>query len=149
MDLGAGLAAAGQAMTILKGLRELDKSFDQVALKGQIVDLMDQVLEIRIALQDAREALRQKDDAIAQLKDANQQKLSTVLYRGYRYPEMRDDPGKPSGRPFCLRCEQAENKLIGTTVNAKGRGVACPQCNSVYSDATRFFHTPEERDGAR
>ena len=145
MDIAAGLAAAGQAMTILKGLRELDKSYDQVALKGQIVDLMDQVLEIRIALQDAKEALQKKDDEIAGLLAANDLKGATVFHRGYRYPEMPGEPGNPSGRPFCLRCEQADGKLIGTTSNPNGRGVACPECKSAYHDATRFLHHPSER----
>jgi len=145
MDIAAGLAAAGQAMAILKGLREIDKSYDQVVLKGQIVDLMDQVLEIRISLQDAKDALQAKDGEIAAIRASQEQKVETVMHRGYRYPMMPGEPGSPSGRPFCLRCEQMEGRLIGTASYAKGRGVECPQCHAVYPDATRFHHHPSER----
>lgn len=148
MDIAGGLAAAGQAMAILKGLREVDKSYDQVVLKGQIVDLMDQILDIRVSLQDAKEALEEKDRAIAELVSANDTKKKTVMFRGYRYPEMEGDSGQPSGRPYCLRCEQKDGRLLGTVANTKGRGVMCPDCNSVYADATRFYHTIEDRRAA-
>lgn len=148
MDIATGLAAAGQAMAILKGLRELDKSYDQVVLKGQIVDLMDQILDIRVSLQDAKAALEEKDQAIAQLISANATKVKTVMYRGYRYAEMDGDPGKPSGRPYCLRCEQRDGRLMGTVANTKGRGVMCPDCNSTYTDANRFYHTLADKEAA-
>lgn len=136
MDIAAGLSAASHAMATLKAMRELDKAYDQVTLKGQIVDLMDQVLDVRIALQDAQETLDAKNKEISDLRSNKDHRESTLMVGGFRYDRKIDEDSTPSGSPYCLRCDTVDSVLIHTIWDTGG--LKCPQCKTGYRDAACF-----------
>lgn len=144
VDIAAGISAATQAISIARTLRDVERSYDAVALKGQIIDLMNKLQEVRGALQDAREELDAQREEIGRLQSAFEQRAETVMYAGYRYTADPEDKTKPVGRPFCQRCETVDGRLILCTESPQGRRAACPQCKTVFADA-RIFLWPERR----
>ena len=140
----AGLSAAAQAVTIARTMRDVEKSYDQVTLKGQIIDLMDKLNDVRSALQDARDLLDRKDHELNDLRNNMTLRAVTVVDSGYRYTADPEDAARPVGAPFCLRCDTIDGKLI-LTVRGERRGVVCPQCKTNYDGARRYLW-PEERE---
>ena len=129
MDLATGLAGLNAALTTLKGLRSLEKAYDQAALKAQIVDLMEHVSDAKMALLDAKEQIQARDDEIAALKAKLVARAAMVEYRGQHYPVNAE--GKPTGLPFCGAC-LADN---GTQVryNEVLGNFLCPRCKAAAS----------------
>lgn len=138
MDIASGLAAASQALQIARGLRELDKAYDQVTLKGQIIDLMDKLQDVRGALQDAREALTERDALIAQLRSAKNKKEAAIEKNGYLYREDPLNPGEPTGYPYCRRCDEVDGRMVLCTESEKGRYAVCPQCKAHLRDGYSY-----------
>ena len=95
MDIGAGISAATQALAIARTLRDVERAYDAVTLKGQIVDLMDKLLDIRSAFQDAQQELTHSRSEIENLKSAFQTRSTTVSQGGFRYEANATDPSKP------------------------------------------------------
>ena len=144
VDLISAIGAANQAISIAKAMRDIDKAYDQVALKSQIVDLMDKLQDVRGSLQDVRDAIGEKDAEIAKLSALLDKRSATIEHNGFRYTPSPSDPTKPMGTPFCLRCDQVSHRLVGTVDNVNGRGVICPECKSEYGrGATQFLWSNE------
>jgi hypothetical protein len=144
MDIASGLTAAAQAIGIARTIRDVDKAYDAVVLKSQIVDLMDKLNDVRAALQDAQDELREKDAKITALGVLVDKRASTIGVGPYRYPESKEEPGKPVGYPYCPRCDEVDHRMIHTVRNNGVRGAFCPQCKNVYTDAGRYFE-PSQR----
>lgn len=84
MELAAGISAASSALEIAKAMRQIGKDYDAVVIKGQVVDLMDKLLDVKTALQDAKAETEAKDHEIEQLKQAAQVRVKTVERHGMR-----------------------------------------------------------------
>jgi hypothetical protein len=69
VDISAGLTLIGQAIGIVKDLREIDKGFDVAAIKAQMADLYSTLADVKIALSDARETIHERDRRIKDLED--------------------------------------------------------------------------------
>jgi hypothetical protein len=143
MDIAGGLLAATEAVKIAKALRDVDKAYDQVVLKGQIVELMDSLLDVKTALQDAREGMSERDSEIARLLEAADRRASTVMKGGHRYTSDPEDSSKPVGPPFCQRCEDVDKRMV-MTVSTRGLGAQCPQCKTAYAHVQMFLW-PDQR----
>jgi hypothetical protein len=139
LDIAAGLAAASQAITIARAMRDIERSYDTVTLKAQTVDLMDKLIEVRGALQDARDDLATKDRMIDQLKQAAEIRAETVVVAGYRYSISSDDKRQPAGAPFCPRCDTVDGRMIRCTETERGRNAKCPQCKAEFPDALIYL----------
>jgi hypothetical protein len=74
MDIAAGLTLLGQATSIVKNLRDIEKGFDVAALKVQMAELCGTLADVKIALSDAREAIHDKEKKIRELEE----KISTL-----------------------------------------------------------------------
>ncbi|TCJ39699.1 MULTISPECIES: hypothetical protein [Bacteria] len=136
MELAAGISAASSALEIAKAMRQIGKDYDAVVIKGQVVDLMDKLLDVKTALQDAKAETEAKDHEIEQLKQAAQVRVETVERHGMRFRASQVREGEPQGLPFCSRCDQVDGRMITTADN--GRGVKCPQCKATFEHA-RFY----------
>ena len=130
MDISSGLAAAGQALTLVKGLIEVNAQLDKAELKARLAEIYTSLADTKIALADAQTALAAKDAEIARLATREREKPQTVSYRGYIFGLNED--GTPIGRPYCPVCEQS-GKLI-QLVRATSRHDLCPSCKAPYSD---------------
>lgn len=69
MDIAAGLTLLGQATSIVKNLRDIEKGFDAAALKAQMAELYGTLADVKIALSDARETIHEKDKKIRELEE--------------------------------------------------------------------------------
>lgn len=145
MDIVGAIAATTGALQIVRELRELDAALDKVALKAQMVDLMGKLADVKLALLDAQAALREKDAEIANARAAMRTQAATVVKNGFRYRESPEDPGEPYGYPFCTRCEEIGAQMVSTINSPRERGAVCPQCKTLYVDATKYLLTSEMR----
>lgn len=79
MDIAAGLSLLSQATSIVKNLREIDKSFDVAAIKSQMAELYSTLADVKIALSDAREAIHDRDLKIKELQGKNEAQTAGEL----------------------------------------------------------------------
>lgn len=135
VDIVTGLAAAGQALEIVKKLRELDKSVDAATFKLEIANLMSALADTKIALAEAQTALSEKDAEIARLQQVVESRAPVVFHEGFNFGITPD--GQSMGAPFCPACE----KQTGTQIQiAKllGDKYQCPICKALYSSPPRL-----------
>lgn len=127
----SSMAIAGQALEILKQLRELDADLKNAEVKLQLADLYGKVAELRIALADAELSLREKDEIIATLKQRADSRIPTLRHNGFNFGI--DSAGKPLTKPFCPKCEQKEGLQIMLQYRVGGT-VVCPGCEGIYDN---------------
>jgi hypothetical protein len=131
MDVAAGLTLLGQATSIVKNLRDIEKGFDVAALKVQMAELYGTLADVKIALSDAREAIHDKDKKIRELEE----KIST-LNSGESCPicgegrmkiaPSREHPhfgfaGVQERSLKCEKCGHAEKRIFDPTGATKGK----------------------------
>ena len=144
MDIAAGLQSVGVAIEIAKGLRALDKAWDQVALKAQVIDLMDALVSTKAVLVDAQEAAITKDKQIKDLRAAFQDRSDLVLGRdGYKY--KTDQSGRPDGYPACPHCEPVEGRIVFLVPDGYWQKGKCPACLTQF-DPVHPYNSEGERE---
>lgn len=109
MDIFAGLAAAGQALDIAKGLRSIEKSYDTVELKMQVVDLIDKLVDVKGALQDARDEIGSLRAEVAASKawsdDLGNYELIDVYHGAMAYmPRLSTETADEAPFFLCATC---------------------------------------------
>ncbi|MGY3239960.1 DNA repair exonuclease SbcCD ATPase subunit [Bradyrhizobium sp. USDA 4448] len=127
MDIAAGLTLLGQATTIVKNLRDIDKGFDVAALKVQMADLYGTLADVKIALSDARETIHERDKKIKELEE----KVSAL-----------------SSGEVCPICSEGRMKVVSShehpTLGAVGileRTLKCEKCGH----SEKHMHDPNGR----
>lgn len=143
MDVFAGLAAASNAINILKAVSQADKAMDQATLKAELATAISSAADAKIALTEARDALALKDQEIAELREAFATNATLVVGPdNYRY--LPDNAGRPFGAPVCPTCQSNEQKIVQTLLKGGNRSV-CPSCKSEFSPVTIFLsYEPNE-----
>ena len=68
-EIVTGLAAANQAVGLVKELQEIDRSVDEAGFKLKLADLTQLLADAKIALSEANLALNEKDTKIKQLQE--------------------------------------------------------------------------------
>lgn len=68
MDIAGALTLVGQATSIAKSLKEIDRSLDAAAYKARIAELTEHLVDLKLTLSDAREELHTKDRTIRELQ---------------------------------------------------------------------------------
>ncbi|MCZ7488212.1 hypothetical protein [Rhizobium rhizogenes] len=129
MDIVAGIAAASQALDLVKKLREIDTDMKAAEVKLQMTDLYVKLADVRIALSDAQSEIKTKDAEIARLKEINEGKLNTFMHGGYRFGI--DDSGNPLRKAFCPSCLTDGNQIM-ISQGLAGHDI-CPRCSGTYS----------------
>ncbi|MGD9836292.1 MAG: hypothetical protein AB7F72_01765 [Afipia sp.] len=131
MDIAAALAAAAQALGVVKTLREIDTALSVGDLKARMADLYGTLADVRIALSDARETMHEKDIRIKSLEER-----ISALTSGESCPICTEGRMKVSAsRPHphfsfagvqertitCDKCSHSENRLYDPNGATKGR----------------------------
>lgn len=142
MDIAAGLASLDAAIKIATGLRQLEKAYDQVALKGQVVDLMGSLYDVKGQLIEASQALAERDAEIARLSEAFLARDALLDGPGgYRWLDKGD--GIKRGYPICPSC-----CLKGTYVQMVASGsfvnAICPSCDKKQSPVENFMEPGDD-----
>jgi hypothetical protein len=148
-----GLTAASTALNIAKSLRSIEKGYDAVSYKTQIVDLIDALTDAKMALTDAREAISERDKEIQQLRSSFEERAALVKGDGdYKY--IADTDGKPVGYPICPSCEPVRGRIIQLKeLDYTGQAI-CPGCSMTFKPVTCYLPkgsshpTKQDRDAA-
>jgi transcription elongation factor Elf1 len=82
MDFASAFGAVGQATTIVKALRGIEKEYDLSTVRAQMAEVYSALADVKIALADAREEIHKRDQRIKELEEG-----------------PRKLPGEPC--PFC------------------------------------------------
>ncbi len=67
MDIISGIAAATQAMNLVKEIRSIDRSVDEATFKLKLAELTEALADTKIALSEAREEVAAKNSEIRSL----------------------------------------------------------------------------------
>lgn len=137
LDFMLALSAVGQAVSIVKGVRDIDKDLSQAELKAAMAEIYDKLSDLKMALTDAREEIREKDDTIKTLKASRHRLDALIEIQGFHYDVVE---GKPLGFPYCPRCIAREGYFhkIYAPNHLHGPRL-CPECKTDYGDAARHF----------
>lgn len=135
MDLATGLAGLNAALETLKGLRGLEKAYDQAVLKAQIVDLMGHVSDAKLALLNAKEEIQARDAELGALKAKLEKRSATVQSGGFSY--VANAEGYPTGEALCTVCLNGDGSQIPLS-KAPGRRLLCTRCHWVTEGAQSF-----------
>ncbi|RUW53738.1 hypothetical protein [Mesorhizobium sp. M8A.F.Ca.ET.021.01.1.1] len=124
MDIATGLQLLAQATGIVKDLRDIDKGFDQAALKAQMADLYSTLADVKIALSDARETIHDRDQQIKRLEE----KIATL-----------------SSGEACALCNEGRLKVVASKphehfafAGVQTRSLKCDNCGHTEER----FHDP-------
>lgn len=131
-DLMNAVAAAGQALGIIKDLREIDKEVDVAGYKARLAELTAALADMKMGLTDASTQLHEKDAEIERvIRDASK-KAELVEVHGYSYE--KNAQGQPEGWPFCPVCLEDEIRFYRLVkVQERVRGSCyCPKCKAEY-----------------
>jgi hypothetical protein len=123
-DLTTTLALA---VALVTGLVTIWREWRNRSLHKEIADLQQQLnnsLKQQRQAQQDTDALRAQVDLRKQLATANG---GTVYYRS-------NSKGIMIAGPFCVRCQDADAKLVH--LHVRNEGLACPQCGA-YAAADR------------
>ena len=137
MDLVGGLAAATEALKLVKELREVDKQLSEAELKLRLVDLADRLVDAKQALSDAKEEKTRLLEQIEKLKSKAKRERNLRDRDGLLF-EL-DKQGNEVGEPYCNHCYVKEEKLFRlqrTSWNRASR-YDCHNC--------RFMMLPDSR----
>ena len=138
MDIGSALSSLTAAQTIAKGLREVQKAYDEAALKMQIADLISNIADAKIELVEAQAALDSKDDEIKRLTEALATKARLVEGPGgYRWQDRGD--GRGIGLPVCPACLDKEGRQVVLVQSGTNFGAQCPRCSTSFDPVDRLL----------
>ena len=70
MDITAALTTLAQAISVVKGMRDIERGYDEAAYKAQAAELYSTLADVKMALTDAREELHAKERKIRALEEA-------------------------------------------------------------------------------
>jgi len=141
MSIGAAIASLNAALETLKALRGLEKAFDQAVLKAQIVDLMGNVADAKVALLEAQDALREKDAEIDRLNGSIAAKAKLLEGPGgYMWADRGD--GIRRGYPVCPACDEKEARQVTLKQAGGAHSCVCPRCDSKFKPV-EYFHEPD------
>ena len=136
VDFVVGLAAAGNALKILKELNQIDRDLDKATLKLKIAELTSALASAQMTLVEAQTEAQEKDKEISKPAANFKAKADLIEVRGYHYRKRPD--GKPQGRPYCPRCIQEGHLMMTVSTNEAGRPVTCPECQRKFHGASEY-----------
>lgn len=137
MDIASGIAAATNALGIAKALRDVEKSYDAVTYKQQVVELFDALSDTKLALIEAKEANHQLGDELERLKRTMKRAQSLVEGDGgYQY--AKDENDEMDGYPFCPKCLHG-GALSQLKQNVVVDAAKCPVCDREFKPVTCYL----------
>ena len=139
MDIMAGLTAVGQALSIVKQLRDIEKSTDEAGWKLALAEMQGALADAKLALVEAQEKSNDQDQEITRLKAQFRRREETVEIKGFRY--SLGEHGEPVGLPYCPRCMEVDGLLmrLADATGRHGRTHVCPQCKADYPGAAEYL----------
>lgn len=136
MDIMSALTTAGEAIKLVKHIKDLDHSLDKAEMKSAMADLHSNLADMKMALSDAQIELHEAGQQISELKAALVTKAALKEIGDYTY--TCDESGQPKGLPVCTACLADAGKQIRLSSIDEDIGLAqCPKCNMNYFKAVR------------
>ncbi len=142
MEIMSGISAVANAYKIAKALRDLEKDFDAVTYKQQIIELMEGLNDARSALMDAHESNKNLEDDIQKLKAAFS-KLDELETGDGGYLYQVNEEGDKQGFPVCPKCFETEKRQIHLVQNERYDSSKCPVCATEFKPVTCYLKDGE------
>lgn len=142
MDIAGGIAAATNALGIAKALRDVERSWDTVTYKQQIIDLVDALADAKSALIDAKEVISERDTEITRLKK-HQISSSTLMDGDGGYQYQTNEAGERVGYPCCPSCLETEARVVNLKQDQVLIAAKCPICDRSYRPVTCYVPASE------
>jgi hypothetical protein len=127
--IGEALNAVTSATEIAKLIAASDQSLEHVELKLKLADIISALADAKLQIAGFRDLLQARDEHIELLTESFAAKQSLVRHLDAIY--RKNDRGKASGDPFCLRCwneEQRQRPLLHTSDSSVR---VCPVCKTA------------------
>jgi hypothetical protein len=102
MDWAVALAAAGQAVSIAKDLREIGKGLGEAETKLKLAELYTNLGDVKMALVDAQTEMRENDREIDDLRKSFELRATLVERGDFKFFAGPD--GRAKGMAICPRC---------------------------------------------
>ena len=106
----------------------------EIAKKLNQMELLEQLLDVKEQLSELREDNLTKGEQIKQLSEQLALKASIEFDKGVYW--IRSDPQTPENgdTPICPRCYDSENKVIRLSIvrHSKGPAVRCSNCKQTH-----------------
>lgn len=136
MDIMSALATAGEAIKMVKHIKDLDHSLDKAEMKSAMAELHSNLADMKMALSDARIELHEAGQQISELKAALIAKAALKEVGDFSY--ACDHSGQPKGLPVCTACLADSGKQIRLSYIDETIALAqCPKCSTNYFNAVR------------
>lgn len=131
MEITAAVAAASQAITIARAIRDAEKAYDRATLRNQMAEMADKLADLRDALREAHNEVRGRDEEIDRLKAAFTERAELVVGEG-DYKFRADAQGNPSGYPMCPACEVRDGRMVQLKRHGLFHQTKCPACEGEF-----------------
>jgi hypothetical protein len=135
MDIASGLAATGNAITLLKAIKDADSAIDAATLKSKLAEVMNELADAKISQIELIEKIRGLEEENARLLKSGEEIGNLIEKDGYLYrPSGNDVLGWPAC-PTCITKEKFVSLLVqnGDVTDAK-----CPRCLTEFSPVTSY-----------
>lgn len=144
MDIAAGIASLDAALKIAKGIKGVEKAYDQVTLKGEVVELMGALYDVKGELIDAAQAIKERDAEIERLTAALADKKALILGPG-GYSWIDHGDGLRLGYPICPTCLEGQGRQVELKQDGGSASAKCPRCATGFMPVECFL--PRSADG--
>lgn len=133
----AALSGTAQAITIAKAIRDAEKAYDRATIRAEMAEVIEKLVDARLALAEARDALSEKDREVERLKAAFSERAELVVgERGYKY--KKGPEGNPSGRTMCPKCEVVSGRIVEMKQDGGAMRAKCPVCDAQFYPVNSF-----------
>jgi uncharacterized paraquat-inducible protein A len=131
VDIVTGLSATSNAISIIKAIKDTDKALDSVALKAQLVDALDQLMNAKLSQIELAEKVTELEKEVQRLRASNDQ----IDCNGYKY---NDNEGQPIGWPACPKCLENERRISFLLQDGAINSSKCPRCDSKFAPVDHY-----------
>lgn len=122
IDIAGSIATAGEAIKIVKAIRDADQAMDKAVLKGQLAEVLEALSDNKIALLEARERINELETELKNRKIAPGEKcdfcgaFACRMISEERARGPQGDMGVTNQVWKCSSCEK-ERHVRGATNN--------------------------------
>lgn len=136
MELAAGLAAATQAISIAKSIKDADKALDHATLKAKLAEIISELADVKISQVAFIERIHELEAEIARLKLSDADFSNLVEESGYFY---RREGNGLIGWPACPTCASNEKRLNFLVQNGGVEKAKCPSCKTEFDPVSSYL----------
>ncbi|MEM7779111.1 MAG: hypothetical protein AAF697_01825 [Pseudomonadota bacterium] len=135
MDIAGGLSATSNAINIVKALKETDHALDSAVLKARLLEVLDQLIDVKSSQLELTERVRELEKENARLLTTSDDLADLVDKGGYLY---KQEGNGLIGWPACPSCLNKDRRVVFMVQDRDYKSAKCPRCKSEFSPVTGY-----------